>query len=194
MPRELTSDDMDKFRDRLCAVAETLFAEHGAHNVSIRQIAVAMNVSAMTPYRYFKDKGEILAAVRTRGFERFAEVLEAAHQETEGDARAKALAVRAAYLDFAFDNEHRYKLMFDFDQADEADYPDLVAAVIRARKSLTAYVVDMIEAGLVKGEAQQIGELLWSASHGAVVLEMARKLPKGSARALASQLGDLLLR
>ena len=194
MPRELTIADREEFRDRLCVTAESLFAQHGAHNVSIRQIAHAMKVSAMTPYRYFHDKNEILAAVRSRGFEYFAHVVEKARQETAGDAYAKALAVRTAYFDFAFENEHRYKLMFDFDQADESDYPDLVAAVIRARKSMTAYVEDLIAAGLVNGEAQQLGELIWSASHGAVVLEMARKLPKGSARALAAQLGQLILK
>ena len=194
MPRELTNADREEFRDRLCTAAETLFAEYGAHNVSIRQIAQAMQVSAMTPYRYFHDKDEILAAVRSRGFEHFANVVEKARQETAGDAYSKALAVRAAYLDFAFENEHRYKLMFDFDQADESEYPDLVAAVIRARRSMTAYVEDLIAADLLNGDAQQLGELIWSASHGAVVLEMARKLPKGSARALAAQLGQLILK
>ena len=84
--------------------------------------------------------------------------------------------------------------MFDFDQADESEYPDLVAAVIRARRSMTAYVEDLIAADLLNGDAQQLGELIWSASHGAVVLEMARKLPKGSARALAAQLGQLILK
>lgn len=193
MPRELTDNDKHEFRDRLCAVAEGLFAEHGAQNVSIRQIALAMGVSAMTPYRYFADKDDILAAVRTRAFLHFAEVLEEARARAAGDAMASGVAVREAYLDFAFGNENSYHLMFDFAHADEGEYPDLVAAVARARKSMTAFVVDMIAAGLIEGDAQQIGAILWSATHGAVVLEMARKLPKGSARDLAGQLTQRLL-
>lgn len=193
MPRELTSTAMEEFRERLCAVAETLFADHGAAKVSIRQIADAMGVSAMTPYRYFKDKGEIVAAVRARGFDRFTMQLENAYKNAEKGAHGKAIAVRNAYLDHAFDNQNSYKLMFDFHQADEGDYPDLVAAVARARITMTAFVYDLIEEGLVTGEAQQLGELIWSATHGAVVLEMARKLPAGSARSLASQFERLLL-
>ncbi len=194
MPRELTDSDRQEFRERLCAVAEGLFAEHGAQDVSIRQIALAMGVSAMTPYRYFTDKDDILAAVRTRAFLHFAEVLELARAGAEDDALAAGVAVREAYLDFAFGNENSYRLMFDFAHADEGDYPDLVAAVVRARKSMTAFVIDMITAGLIEGDAQQIGAILWSATHGAVVLEMARKLPQGAARSLSADLSQMLLK
>lgn len=194
MPRELTDSDRQEFRERLCAVAEGLFAEHGAQDVSIRQIALAMGVSAMTPYRYFTDKDDILAAVRTRAFLHFAEVLELARAGAEADALAAGVAVREAYLDFAFGNENSYRLMFDFAHADEGDYPDLVAAVARARKSMTAFVIDMITAGLIEGDAQQIGAILWSATHGAVVLEMARKLPQGAARSLSADLSQMLLK
>ena len=47
--------------------AERLFAEHGVEAVTMRQLAAALGVSPMTPYRYFKDKDAILAAVRARG-------------------------------------------------------------------------------------------------------------------------------
>ncbi|HEY3889596.1 MAG TPA: helix-turn-helix domain-containing protein, partial [Caulobacteraceae bacterium] len=66
MPKILTDNDLARFRDRLCDVAERLFAEHGAEAVTIRQMAAELGVSAMTPYRYFKDKDAILAAVRAR--------------------------------------------------------------------------------------------------------------------------------
>ena len=44
----------------------------------MRQLAAELGVSPMTPYRYFEDKDAILAAVRTRAFDRFAEALELA--------------------------------------------------------------------------------------------------------------------
>ncbi|MDI1364126.1 MAG: helix-turn-helix domain containing protein, partial [bacterium] len=68
MPRVLSSEDVEDFRRRLCAAAETLFAEHGPDAVTMRQLATAMGVSPMTPYRYFKDKDAILAAVRAEAF------------------------------------------------------------------------------------------------------------------------------
>src|ERR1044071_9304655 len=78
MPKVLTEADIGAFRDSLCEVAEKQFAEHGPDGVTIRELADAMGVSPMTPYRYFKDKDAILAAVRARAFNRFAEAMEKA--------------------------------------------------------------------------------------------------------------------
>src|SRR3954467_15223150 len=112
MPRVLTETDVADFRDRLCAAAERLFAEKGLDGVTMRQLAAELGVSPMTPYRYFRDKEDILATVRANGFTRSAEALEQARDRTPGDARAKSAAVGSAYLDFAFQHPNTYKLMF----------------------------------------------------------------------------------
>ncbi|WP_296598489.1 TetR/AcrR family transcriptional regulator, partial [Phenylobacterium sp.] len=112
MPRVLTESDVADFRERLCAAAERLFAEKGPDAVTMRQLAAELGVSPMTPYRYFQDKDDILAAVRTNGFNQFAEALEAARGNAKS-ARAKAAAVGDAYVRFAFEHPHTYKLMFD---------------------------------------------------------------------------------
>ena len=75
MPRVLSDTDVADFRDRLCEAAERLFAERGPDAVTMRQLASELGVSPMTPYRYFEDKEDILAAVRANGFTRFAEAL-----------------------------------------------------------------------------------------------------------------------
>src|ERR1700756_5228072 len=91
MPRVLSETDVTDFRDRLCEVAERLFAEKGPDAVTMRQLATELGVSPMTPYRYFQDKEDILAAVRANGFNRFAEALEtgrAASSEARGRGAA----------------------------------------------------------------------------------------------------------
>jgi AcrR family transcriptional regulator len=75
VPRVLSPEDVSSFRDRLCQAAERLFAEHGPNAVTMRQLAAELGCSPMTPYRYFKDKDEILAAVRAAAFDRFSEAL-----------------------------------------------------------------------------------------------------------------------
>src|SRR5690349_24858102 len=115
MPRVLTDTDVADFRERLCAAAERLFAEKGPDAVTMRQLAAELGVSPMTPYRYFQDKEDILAAVRANAFNRFAEALEAA-RATPGDAGARSAAVGEAYVTFALENPHSYKLMFDLNQ------------------------------------------------------------------------------
>ena len=56
MPRVLSESDVADFRERLCDVAEKLFAEKGPDAVTMRQLASELGVSPMTPYRYFADK------------------------------------------------------------------------------------------------------------------------------------------
>jgi AcrR family transcriptional regulator len=193
MPRVLSEADVADFRERLCEAAERLFAEQGEDAVTMRQLAAELGVSPMTPYRYFRDKDDILAAVRTNGFTRFAEALEQARGKA-GDSRLRGAAVGAAYVDFAFEHPHTYKLMFDLNQPHETDYPELVAAGERARRTMSAYVRDLIAEGVVAGDPEQIGMMFWAATHGAVVLELAGKLPAGAARGLQQQLGSALRR
>src|SRR6185503_14526016 len=97
MPRVLSETDVADFRDRLCSAAERLFAERGPDAVTMRQLAAELGVSPMTPYRYFEDKDDILAAVRANGFNRFAAALEKARDGASG-ARARGLATGKAYL------------------------------------------------------------------------------------------------
>jgi len=191
MPRVLSEADVADFRERLCEAAERLFAEQGPDAVTMRQLAAELGVSPMTPYRYFRDKEDILAAVRANGFNRFAETLETARATGKG-ARAKGAAVGDAYVDFAFEHPHTYKLMFDLNQPHETDYPDLVAAGKRARETLSAYVKDLVAEGVLAGDPEQIGTMFWAAAHGAVVLELAGKLPAGAARALHHQMSSAL--
>jgi len=175
MPRVLSDTDVADFRGRLCEAAERLFAEKGLESVTMRQLASELGVSPMTPYRYFKDKDDILAAVRTSGFDRFADALEAARDTTD-DARRRGAAVGQAYMNFAFENPHTYRLMFGLGQSDEAAHPDLARATERAHANQSAYVRDLVEAGVLEGDPDKVGQMFWAASHGVIQLWMTGKL------------------
>jgi AcrR family transcriptional regulator len=174
MPRPLSTAEVSDFRERLCDAAARLFAEHGRDGFSLRELASELGVSPMTPYRYFKDKDEILAAVRARAFNRFADALEKGF-EVPGNAAARANGAGEAYIRFAFEDSASYKLMFDLSQSDEK-YPELAEASERARKTLTRHVYPLVEAGLLKGDPELIGHIFWAMLHGAVTLQLANKL------------------
>ncbi len=178
MPKLLTTAEVAGFRERLCAAAETLFAARGPDSVTMRQLAAVLGVSPMTPYRYFRDKDEILAAVRAAAFTRFSDMLEAA-RHGGGAPLVAAQRVADAYVAFALEQNQAYRLMFDFFQPNEDQYPELAAAAARARVTMTAYVRDLIAAGLVDGDPDMIGHVFWATLHGTIVLQMAGKLSPG---------------
>ncbi len=176
MPRPLSDAQIEDFRDRLIEAAERLFVENGPGAVSMRQLAAELGVSPMTPYRYFKDKDDILAAVRTSGFDRFADALERAY-EAGADPISRARNVSEAYLRFAFEHPAAYRLMFDLSQPTESQYPELVRAAARARATMSHYAKGLLDAGLLKGDPEVIAHVYWAAIHGLVVLKLADKLP-----------------
>jgi len=175
LPRTLSGPEIGQFRERLCEAATRIFDVRGREGFSMRELAAAVGVSAMTPYRYYKDKDEILAAVRTRAFDRFAEALENAYA-APGDFVEKSYAVGQAYTRFAFSQPSSYRLMFDLSQPDEKAYPDLVRAATRARATMTRHVEGLVNAGILAGDPTLIGHIFWAALHGAIMLEFARQL------------------
>jgi AcrR family transcriptional regulator len=185
MPKVLSTADIADFRERLCDAAETQFGAHGLDGITIRALAAELGVSAMTPYRYFDDKDEIIAAVQARAFARFAAALEA---ETDADAAAFARGVSRAYVRFAFEHPEAYRLMFDISQPNRDKYPELAAAADRARKTMTAYVCALVDAKLIEGDPELIGHVYWAQIHGLVMLKLSDNLsPHLSFEAIAAE-------
>src|SRR4029453_16248872 len=108
MPRYLTEQDISDFRNQLCKVAPERFARHGYEGVTMRQLAEALGCSPKTPYRYFKDKADILATVRAQAFAKLAHTLEKAAASATDPAERERLTGEA-YLNFALKNPHAYR-------------------------------------------------------------------------------------
>ena len=176
MPRTLSAEQVEEFRARLCAVAQHRFATQGRDAVSMRQLADALGCSPMTPYRYFRNKDEILAAVRAAAFDRFAATLERAVAGA-GDPAVAGQAVGQAYVRFALEDPDGYRLMFDVAQPHPDRYPELMRASGRARATMTASIEALVAAGIFHGTPELLGLAFWSAMHGLVMLHLAGKLP-----------------
>ncbi|MGH6987006.1 MAG: TetR/AcrR family transcriptional regulator [Caulobacteraceae bacterium] len=193
MPRALSEAEIQAFRERLCDAAEKLFAEHGVEAVTVRELAGALGVSPMTPYRYFKDKDAILAAVRARSYNRFAEALEGAYAANAADPARAAEAVGRAYVDFAFSRPEAYKLMFDINQPSEFLYPEFVRAGQRAYGTLTRHVGEVRGPDGAPADPELVGRAYWAALHGPIMLQFAGRLdPAYGASQLISVITDAL--
>ncbi len=163
-------------RAKIGSAASRLYAKGGPAAITMRDLAEATGRSPMGLYRYFGDRDEIIAWLRTDAFNRFSDALEEAFA-SGSDAFARARAVGQAYLDFALKHPDAYRLMFDMSQPDDARYPDLIAAAARANKTVTRHVIALAEAGVVQGDHETVGRALWAAAHGVVVLYLAGRLP-----------------
>jgi AcrR family transcriptional regulator len=175
VPRVLTDTDISGFREKLCELATRLFVERGAENFNMRLLASEMGVSAMTPYRYFRDKDEILSLIRARAFTRLADRLEQA-LAGPGALPERSAAVGRAYVRFALDEQACYRLIFDFVEPKGPAAPELAEAEARARRAMTDHVRMMVDQDYYKGDPELIGHVFWASLHGLVVLHLAGKL------------------
>jgi AcrR family transcriptional regulator len=196
MPKVLRDEDISDFRARLCEAALRRFGKEGEAGISFRKLAQDLGVSPTTPYRYFKDKDAIMAALRADAFDRFAQVMERAYERSEGPALLRARAAMQAYVEFVRADPKAYRLMFDGDQHELRDYPELQRASLRAKATMSRHIVGMVEAGLLPAEtdAAMLGFVMWSQLHGAVMLHLAGKLNNEAMSAIVEEATRLVLR
>lgn len=175
MPRVMSAGEAEAFRQRLVEAAERLIVSRGTIEFTMRELATEVGCSPMLPYRYFKDKDDIIAAVRTLAFDRFAMALEAP-REGPGPAPTRSAGVGDAYVAFAFQHPQLYRLMFSMPPVELGRYPELEAAGTRARHTMTDHVRDIVAQGIVVGDPEVIGHLFWASLHGLILLELSGQL------------------
>jgi AcrR family transcriptional regulator len=174
----LTVEELGAFRGRAVDAATRLFAERGYRGVTLRSLAMELGVSPMTPYRYFENKEELFAMVRTEAFRRFADAQRDAVAGIEDPADALRVLGRA-YVSFALDEPDAYHIMFELLQAPAGTYPELETEQARAFSHLHAAVKASVEAGFLEGESLPRAHYLWAQIHGLVSLHLAGKLVMG---------------
>jgi AcrR family transcriptional regulator len=144
----------------------------GIQGLSLRKVAKKAGVSEAAPYRHFKDKEALIAAIAEQGFIRLAGKLDAVMAEHSEDAKALFFQSGLAYVQFARDNPDAMRVMFRFRNADgEVEYPALQEAADEA----FAFLIDTVEycqqAGLARmGHPMPLALSAWSAVHGLSML------------------------
>ena len=72
-------------RQELMDLAEQHLINEGIGELSLRALAREIGVSQTAPYRHFKDKNALLAALATEGFRRFFEFCVPSESEPRAD-------------------------------------------------------------------------------------------------------------
>ena len=179
MPRTLTVEEIEDFRDDLCEVAARLFAAEGFDAVTMKAIADELGVSAMTPYRYFDGKGAIYREVRARAFELFGARVRAA-LAGDPDPVARLERLFSAYLEFARESPGAYRIMFELTPPPDAEPgPRDREAAEHTWNPLLSTLEDAVAQGRVAGDPLTLANLCWVHVHGLASLDIAQRLTFG---------------
>jgi AcrR family transcriptional regulator len=159
-------------RAALLNASLALIRKEGLHGFTLREVARRAGVSHAAPYRHFRDKNDLLAAIAEDGFNRFtAKMREAA---SKGDSPLERLQMAGiAYVQFGLDRSEEFEVMFSV-ELDPHLHPSAKAAADASFESLLALVVDCQRAGLLpRYEPLTAARIAWAHVHG--ITELARR-------------------
>lgn len=154
-------------KEKLLTRAGELISKEGLAAFSLRKLAAALNISAPSIYEHYRNKEEILTALRNQLTKRLADRLQK-RVERQSAPEKQLLLLGEAYLDFAAEEEALFQLFFhQFESArtslaeppgDRSPYRILLDVFARFRPDLPVERLEEISLGY------------WSLFHGFAVL------------------------
>ena len=152
-----------------------LLAEGDANDLSLREVARAVQVSATAVYRHFPDKRALMAALATEGLSMLARAQHEASEAAGGGAQGFNATGRA-YVRFALANPALFRLIFSSPARvgllwESEEVPDAMAFL---RANATALAPPGMDARAVALGA-------WSVAHGLAMLMLDGQIPADEA-------------
>ena len=163
--------DSEERRRMLIRATATMLEEGGLRAVTMRALSAKVGISHAAPYRHFRNKTALLAAVAEDGFDRLAEQLERLDGAWGGEPLERFRTCACGYVHFAVDNPELYMLMFGMEPAGDGPIPRPAQPAHRVLSILRKIIRECQSHGVFRREspADQAG-FAWSAVHGLSML------------------------
>jgi AcrR family transcriptional regulator len=158
-------------RATLLAAAIKMLKNKDANELSLRELAREAGVSIAAPYRHFKNKQELIAAIMTEGFELQSKYMRESAEENKNDILKMYYGCGLSYFKMGKSHPQHFKLMFGPELIPNEDYPELQLAACSTFALLKNMVIKCQEAKLI-GEGDPYNKALncWTMVHGFTVL------------------------
>lgn len=162
----------DDLRSALVKEALLFIKSHSADELSLRDLARRLKVSHMAPYRHFKTKEDLLAAIIENGFLR----MTAMFDEIKLTGKTSFIDTLAfygkAYVRFMVQNSDQARLMFSGLLCDPQKFPTTHSAGMGTFGRLANLIKRGQDEGHVrkKDDPMMISLMIWSSIHGTAML------------------------
>lgn len=167
-------------REAILQAARDLVLREGWEACTLRKIAKAIEYTPPAIYTHFRDKHQLLMALCQSEWELFHNRMSKLERVTDPLERLRALG--RAYVDFALEHRHHYRLIF-MTALPAVPLADLPAEVLEGKDDperdsyafLRATVRACLETGAVRrdaGDVESVTQMCWAACHGLVSLHI----------------------
>jgi len=162
-------------RGTLLQASLDLLRDPASGDFTLREVARRAGVSHNAPYRHFRDKDDLLAAIAEQGFER----LTAAMQSAAGKEQTSFQQLQSAgiaYLEFALAQPEHFSVMFSIDLR-ENRHVSAKAAAEKCFAELVKLVVACGQGQSFRTVSPETAALAaWTQVHGIAVLALRGQL------------------
>lgn len=179
-------------REALLKAALRLISEVGPTAFTLREVARRAGVSHNAPYRHFRDREELMAAVSTEGYLELTRTMqEAVRHDLNSLSRLKQAGL--AYVKFALRRPEHFTVMFDASFARPSEkpcfnpakmkikYPEAAEAAEQSFQTLMHFVAGCQQEGMLPtGDTKALALLAWSMVHGIAKLAITGRFPFSS--------------
>lgn len=178
--------EVNEFRDTLCDAAIKIIAEDGIDALTLRCLASEVGISRQTPYRYFRNKSELVEEVFVRCHQTFIDYCEAA---VDGviDPREKLRNIRDVAPKFYREQQNIYKVMWNAQLNQPMPRVDELRSYEMMR--LTSFFNEAIEQNIVTGDPVVLAIMFTNAIDS---LSRFESLPEDEKLVTPDQLADFI--
>lgn len=154
----------------------------GLEALSFRKLATEMGLSYSAPYRYFRNKDELVNALRARAYRWIESEMRQSIQGLVSPAEQLEVLAKA-YINAGLQRPHRYALLFF--NLDDTDVARHSIEFRRAKHDALDICTQVIAAGQAAGELPThidpltASHLFWIGAHGLVSLQLAGQFGMG---------------
>ena len=99
-------------RESMIKMGVKLLAESGTEKFSLRKLAIMCDVSHAAPYKHFRNKEELILAIREYIDKEFANALKEIAEKYKADPMKKITEIGKRYVSFMVENKDYLKLLF----------------------------------------------------------------------------------
>jgi AcrR family transcriptional regulator len=181
-------------REALIDAGVKLLMEGGVDKLSLRGAAQLAGVSHAAPYRHYRDKDALIAAIAERGFRMLTAAM---HKQLEGTAKqgvAKLAALGVGYVLFGTQHPAYLQIIFGSMRSHKDMPPELMTAGMESYLVLREAVAEGISSGaLRRAEIDEVALACWSLVHGLSMLIIHGAVPKPETLQLEAKLTERLL-
>lgn len=166
-----------KLRDTLITVAEAQIIAGGFHSVKARNLATRAGCALGAIYNVFDDINALIMAVNGRTFHKIGITVSAAVERSKGESpNDQLIEMSNAYLQFASDNTHLWRALFELEMSADGPVPDWYFKELSQLFAHISKPLALLFPDMDRSDLELMTRALFSAVHGIVLLGLENRI------------------